>query len=71
MSFAQLLDVLAEESGLQQSLHRELLAAFRAYDREARGWVTAAELKRLLTSMGEKLTPHEGTPPLPLTKLIY
>jgi calmodulin len=38
----------------------ELLAAFRVLDRESQGHIAAAELKRLLMSVGEKLSETEA-----------
>ena len=61
LTFPQLLDVLAEQSRAEHAVEAEIEAAFRAYDREERGWLTARETKRLLTQFGEKLTMQEGS----------
>lgn len=36
------------------------LAGFRSHDRLKQGGISAKELKSILTSIGEKLTPQEG-----------
>ncbi len=62
MSFPQLLEAIAEHSRTSShSLEAEMLAAFRAVDREGRGTIAPSELRRMLSQMGEKLTANEGS----------
>lgn len=43
-----------------ENRQKELKAALLSQDREKRGFVNAAELKHILTNIGEKLTSKEG-----------
>ena len=38
----------------------DLLEVFRLYDKDGRGFVSVAEMRHLLTSVGEKLTDDEA-----------
>lgn len=37
----------------------EILEAFRVFDRDGNGLISAAELRHIMTSLGEKLTDEE------------
>merc|ERR1712232_368505 len=37
----------------------ELVEAFKVFDREGNGFITAAEMKHVMTNLGEKLTDEE------------
>ncbi len=39
---------------------RELVEAFRVFDHEAKGFIATAELRHIVTSLGEKLTDAEA-----------
>ncbi len=37
----------------------DIRSAWKVFDKENRGWISAAELRHVLTSIGEKLAPDE------------
>merc|ERR1712223_34507 len=58
MSFADFLDTMHTHSK-KESIPRELLEAFRNYDKRKRGVIAAKDLRHILAKWGEKLTPRE------------
>ncbi|XP_064645444.1 calmodulin-like [Lineus longissimus] len=58
IEFAIFLDVLYEHSKVEKC-QDEMLAAFRATDRENRGYISAKDLRHILMSFGEKLSKRE------------
>merc|ERR1712185_545230 len=38
----------------------ELIEAFKVFDRDGNGFISAAELRPVMTNLGEKLTDEEG-----------
>merc|ERR1711924_557064 len=38
----------------------ELIEAFRVFDKDGNGFISAAELRHIMTNLGEKLTDEEG-----------
>lgn len=44
----------------QEKCQEEILAAFKAHDTKKTGYVSAAEIRNMLTGFGEKLTRREG-----------
>ncbi len=60
MSFADFLDVMHTHSK-KESVPRELLEAFRNYDKNKRGVIAARDLHHILAKWGEKLSSREGT----------
>ena len=59
MSFADFLDTMHTHSK-KESIPRELLEAFRNYDKRKRGVIAAKDLRHILAKWGEKVTPREG-----------
>lgn len=59
IDFPEFLDVVAhnmrEDPDTEYSLHD----AFRTFDMDANGYITANELKKVLTSLGEKVSDAE------------
>ncbi|GFN79527.1 calmodulin [Plakobranchus ocellatus] len=58
IDFASFLNIMHEHSQVEDK-QKELKAALVAHDTEKRGYVDAAQLKNILTTMGEKLTAME------------
>ena len=50
---------LQESKELAKSPEQKLLDAFTVLDREKKGYVSSSDLKHVLTSIGETLTPQE------------
>ncbi|XP_048192220.1 calmodulin-like [Perognathus longimembris pacificus] len=58
LEFAQLLALLAGRLKEPES-REDIREAFRVFDKDGSGFVSAAELRHVLTSLGEKLTDQE------------
>ena len=59
ISFQEFLELMEKKILNDQKIEEELLDAFRVFDRDSTGSVSADELKTLLQNMGEKLTEDE------------
>ena len=59
LDFASFLDVLHDHS-MVENCQKELEAALVAHDRSRSGYVSAADIRQILTSMGERLSRNEG-----------
>jgi calmodulin len=61
IAFADFLALMARVPPLDPAVaERELLDAFRVFDREGKGYIPTAELRHIITSLGEKLTEKEA-----------
>jgi calmodulin len=61
ITFADFLSLMAKVPPLDPAVaERELLEAFRVFDREGKGSIPTAELRHIVTSLGEKLTEMEA-----------
>ena len=50
----------------------ETLEAFKVFDKDGNGFISAAELRHIMTNLGEKLTDeHTHTTSHPLQKFPY
>jgi len=60
LDFAEFLELMASkmETALAES-ESELVEAFKAFDRDGSGFISAAELRHVMTNLGEKLTDDE------------
>ena len=59
LDFASFLDVLHDHSKVE-NCQKELEAALVAQDQSRSGYVSAADIRQILTSLGEKLSRNEG-----------
>ena len=59
LDFASFLDVLHDHS-MVENCQKELEAALVAQDRSRSGYISAADIRQILTSMGERLSRNEG-----------
>jgi len=50
-------EVLSKETDC--GTHADFMEGFKTYDREGQGFVSIAEIRSVLTMMGERLTDHE------------
>ncbi|XP_067136555.1 calmodulin-like [Centruroides vittatus] len=58
IDFSKLLSVMAKEMKKRDS-DEEIIEAFKFFDKEGTGLVNAAELRRVMTTMGQKLSEQE------------
>lgn len=61
INFADFLSLMSQVPPLDPAVaERELLEAFRIFDREGKGYMPTAELRHIVTTLGEKLTEAEA-----------
>lgn len=61
INFSDFLSLMAKVPPLDPAVaERELLDAFRVFDREGKGYMPTAELRHIVTTLGEKLTEAEA-----------
>lgn len=61
VAFPEFLDVLTQRAEADEASSREqLLAAFRVFDRENKGFIPDAELRNVLRFLGDKLSAQEA-----------
>lgn len=61
MNLADFLELMSRVPPLDPAqAERELMEAFRVFDREGKGVIPTAELRHIVTSLGEKLTEAEA-----------
>ena len=58
VDFPEFLTLMARKMKDTDS-EKELVEAFRVFDREGTGFITASELAHVMTNLGEKLTNEE------------
>lgn len=58
MDFPEFLTLMARKQGDQGS-EEEIIEAFKCFDRDGSETISIAELRHVLTSLGEKLTDEE------------
>eukprot|EP00054_Salpingoeca_dolichothecata_P036633 m.274334 g.274334 ORF g.274334 m.274334 type:complete len:150 (+) comp69030_c0_seq1:95-544(+) len=59
IDFPEFLTMMAKHDGSAKDEQEELLASFRVFDVDGSGTISAAELRHVMTSLGEKLTDEE------------
>lgn len=58
VDFPEFLTMMARTLGRKES-EEELLEVFAVFDKEGNGFISAAELRHVMTNLGEKLTDEE------------
>lgn len=58
IDFPEFLTMMAKKMKDIDSVH-EIKEAFRVFDKEGKGYISAAELRNVMTNLGEKLTDEE------------
>jgi len=58
LDFTEFLSLMATKTK-ELDVEEEFIEAFRVFDRDGNGFVSAAELRQALTAMGEKMTDEE------------
>ena len=51
--------IMEKLSSTPRDSEEEIREAFRVFDRDGNGYISAAELKHVMTNLGEKLTDDE------------
>ncbi|KAH6939958.1 hypothetical protein HPB50_022839 [Hyalomma asiaticum] len=59
IDFAEFLTIMAKEEIRSDEVDEEIREAFKVFDRNGDGFVSAAELRHVMTTMGEKLSHEE------------
>jgi len=60
IKFETFLDIINRPDGFKAAgTHEEFLQGFQVFDKEGNGYISAGELRYVLTSLGEKLTDAE------------
>ncbi|KAL1417041.1 hypothetical protein MTO96_027243 [Rhipicephalus appendiculatus] len=59
IDFPEFLTIMAKEEIRSNDVDEEIREAFKVFDRNGDGFVSAAELRHVMTTMGEKLTHEE------------
>jgi len=58
LDFAEFLSMMAKKMNDGDS-EEEIKEAFRVFDKDGNGFISAAELRHVMTNLGEKLTDEE------------
>merc|ERR1739845_21182 len=58
IDFPEFLSLMAHKMK-DTDTEEELIEAFKVFDRDANGFISAAELRHVMTNLGEKLTGEE------------
>ncbi|KAH7963088.1 hypothetical protein HPB52_019520 [Rhipicephalus sanguineus] len=59
IDFPEFLTIMAKEDIRSADVDEEIREAFKVFDRNGDGFVSVAELRHVMTTMGEKLTHEE------------
>ncbi|XP_075537461.1 neo-calmodulin-like isoform X2 [Dermacentor variabilis] len=59
IDFPEFLTIMAKEEFRLDDVDEEIREAFKVFDRNGDGYVSAAELRHVMTTMGEKLSHEE------------
>lgn len=59
ISFSEFLALVSRHMKQPTDTEDELREAFRVFDRDGSGWISAAELRHIMTHLGEKLSDEE------------
>ena len=59
IDFSEFLTMMARKMK-DSDTEEELKEAFRVFDKDGNGYISAAELRHVMTNLGEKLTDEEG-----------
>merc|ERR1719385_553370 len=58
INFSEWLSLMAKKMK-DSDTEEELIEAFKVFDRDGNGFISAAELRHVMTNLGEKLTDEE------------
>ena len=59
IDFPEFLTMMARKMNLETDSEDEIQKAFRVYDKDGNGFISAADLHHVMSSLGEKLTDEE------------
>ena len=59
IGFAEFLTLMSRNMKDRDTEEDEIREAFRVFDKDGNGYISAAELRHVMTSLGEKLTEEE------------
>merc|ERR1719203_1384770 len=60
VEFPEFLTMMARKLKDGQDSEDEVIDAFKVFDKEGNGYISAAELRHIVTNLGEKLTEDEA-----------
>ena len=58
VSFNEFMEMIRKGLEMEEKEH-EVIEAFRVFDREGNGFINAAEIRRVMTNLGDKLVDEE------------
>uniref|UniRef100_A0A2C9K3E6 EF-hand domain-containing protein n=1 Tax=Biomphalaria glabrata TaxID=6526 RepID=A0A2C9K3E6_BIOGL len=59
IEFSEFIDMLSENFESKDKIQNDLREAFKVFDRDGNGFITASELRYTMTNLGEKMTDKE------------
>jgi calmodulin len=60
VEFPEFLTMMARKLKDGQDSEEEVIEAFKVFDKEGNGYISAAELRHIVTNLGEKLSDEEA-----------